>query len=215
MNDQELNDRIISRGKKLFRAMEGEKPSLFNKGRWMGKMMAWSMSHPEFRTAMLRFVDVFPCLSNSALVKEHMREYFCHEDQETAGASCGWVRELAGYGGPLGAALLRSFIGYAIKKLAGQFIVGETSRDAIRSLTGLRGEGLAFSIDILGEATITEEEAQQYAHAYIELLDALNDAQKGWPPLGALRRKREPGLEPGTQDQHLPQAEFALLTDQA
>ena len=60
----------------------------------MGKMMAWSMSHPEFRTAMLRFVDVFPCLSNSALVKEHMREYFSHEDQRDAGASCGWVRSL-------------------------------------------------------------------------------------------------------------------------
>lgn len=62
MNGQELNDRIISRGKEFFRALEGEEPSLFNKGRWMGKMMAWSMSHPEFRTAMFRFVDVFPSL---------------------------------------------------------------------------------------------------------------------------------------------------------
>ncbi len=83
-----------------------------------------------------------------------------------------------------GAVLLRSFTRYAIKKLAGQFIVGETSQDAIRNLTGLRREGLAFSIDILGEATINEEEARQYADAYQELLDALNDAQKGWSPLG-------------------------------
>ncbi len=183
MNDQELNDRAIARGKEFFRIIEGETPSLFDKGRWMGKMLGWSMSRPEFRTAMLRFVDVFPCLSNSALIREHMREYFYHEDREMPG----FVRrgaKLAGYGGPLGALLLGSFTRYAIKKLAGQFIVGETSQDAIRSLTGLRREGLAFSIDILGEATISEEEAQQYARAYIELLDALNDAQKGWSPLG-------------------------------
>jgi RHH-type proline utilization regulon transcriptional repressor/proline dehydrogenase/delta 1-pyrroline-5-carboxylate dehydrogenase len=183
MNDQELNGRIISRGKEFFHAIEGDKPSLFDKGRWMGKIMAWSMSHPEFRTAMLRFVDVYPCLSNSGLVIEHMREYFGHRDWEMPG----FVRrgaKLASYGGPLGALLLRGFTHYAIKKLAGRFIVGETRQGAIRSLTGLRGEGLAFSIDILGEATINEEEAQQYARAYVELLDALNDAQRGWPPLG-------------------------------
>jgi RHH-type transcriptional regulator, proline utilization regulon repressor / proline dehydrogenase / delta 1-pyrroline-5-carboxylate dehydrogenase len=181
MNDQELNDRIVSRGKEFFHTLEGEEPSLFYKGRWVGKMMAWSMSHPEFRTAMLRFVDVFPCLSSSAQVEQHIREYFDQENHEMPGFVLRGVK-LAGYGGALGSVLLRGFIGYAIKKLAGQFIVGETSREAVRSLTGLRREGLAFSIDVLGEATVTEEEAEQYANAYIELLDALNDAQEGWPP---------------------------------
>jgi RHH-type transcriptional regulator, proline utilization regulon repressor / proline dehydrogenase / delta 1-pyrroline-5-carboxylate dehydrogenase len=149
MNDQELNDRIVSRGKEFSHALKGEEPSLFDKGRWMGKMMAWSMSHPEFRTAMLRFVDVFPCLSSSAQVKQHIREYFDQQDHEMPGFVLRGAK-LAGYGGALGAVLLRSLIGYAIKKLAGQFIVGETSPDAIGSLTRLRREGLAFSIDVLG-----------------------------------------------------------------
>ena len=92
--------------------------------------------------------------------------------------------KLAGYGGALGGALLRGFIAYAIKKLAGQFIVGETRQDAVSNLTRLRSEGLAFSIDILGEATITEEEAEKYANDYIELLETLSDAQEGWPPFG-------------------------------
>ncbi len=190
MNDQELSDRIVSRGKKLFLEMEGEKPSLFDKRRWMGRVTAWSMSHPEFRTAMLRFVDVFPCLSNSALVKEHIAEYFGQGDQETPALLRLGMR-VAGYGGLFGAAQLRAFIGYAIKKLAGQFIVGETMRDAIRILTRMRGEGLAFSIDILGESTITEGEAEQYTHAYVELLNTLNEAQQEWPPLGAHIEKEE------------------------
>jgi RHH-type proline utilization regulon transcriptional repressor/proline dehydrogenase/delta 1-pyrroline-5-carboxylate dehydrogenase len=192
MNDQELNDRIISRGMEFFRTLEEEKPSLFDQGRWIGKVMAWSMSHEEFRTEMLRFVDVFPCLSTSALVRQHIRKYFGHKDRGMPG----FVRrgaKLADYGGSLGATILHGFVGYAIKKLAGQFIVGETKHGAIRSLTRLRNKGLAFSVDILGKATVNEEEAEQYVEAYQELLEALKDAQKGWPPLGA--RQGDGGLD--------------------
>jgi RHH-type proline utilization regulon transcriptional repressor/proline dehydrogenase/delta 1-pyrroline-5-carboxylate dehydrogenase len=192
MNDRELNDRIVSRGRKFFRTLEGEKPSLFNKDHWVGKMMAWSVSHPEFRTEMLRFVDVFPCLSNPALVKQHIAEYFSHEDRGIPGVARLGAK-LAGYGGPLGAVLVHSFARYAIKKLAAQFIVGETRQDAITNLTRLRNEGLAFSIDILGEATIAEDEAREYADAYRVLLDALNDAQVDWAPLG--RRGEERNLD--------------------
>ncbi len=183
MDEQELNDRIVSTGKELFRALEGEEPYLFNKSRWAGKMMARSMSSPEFRTAVLRFIDVFPSLSNAAQIQEHIREYFDDKDPGIPGL-VRWGAILAGHGGPLGAALLHRATRHAIKNLAGQFIVGETSREAIRNLTRLRSNGLAFSIDMLGEATISEEEAQQYAEAYSDLLDALNDAQQAWPPLG-------------------------------
>jgi len=183
MNDQELSDRIVSRGKKLSLAMKGEKPSLFDKRRWMGRVTAWSINHPEFRTAMLRFVDVFPCLSNGTLVNQHITEYFGRGDQETP-ALLRLGAQLAGRSGPLGALFVRGLTRYAVRKLAGQFIVGETSQDAIKNLTQLRREGLAFSIDILGEETISEEEAKRYAAAYVDLLAALNDAQQDWSPLG-------------------------------
>ncbi len=184
MEDQGLNEKIISTGRELFRATEGQKPSFFDQERLIGKMMAGPMGRPEFRAALLRFVDVFPSLTSSRLVTQYIEEYFGDE----RGGMPGFVRRsarLAGYGGPLSAFFLNRFARYAIRKLAGQFIVGETSRDAIRSLAKLREEGLAFSVDILGEAVISEEESEAYTNANIALLEALDGAQGGWPPLGA------------------------------
>jgi len=43
MPSSDLNDRIIARGKEFFGSIAGEKPSLFDKGAWMGKVMEWSM----------------------------------------------------------------------------------------------------------------------------------------------------------------------------
>ncbi|MDD2582938.1 MAG: hypothetical protein PHR66_13185, partial [Desulfuromonadaceae bacterium] len=74
-----LNTKIISRGKDFFSSVSGEKPSLFNKGAWMGKVMDWSMQNYQFKIQMFRFVDAFPSLTTSKLLTEHIREYFGEE----------------------------------------------------------------------------------------------------------------------------------------
>jgi len=74
--EKELNSRIIARGKEFFGSISGEKPSLFNKSAWMGKVMDWSMQNQQFKIQMFRFVDVYPTLTNSRLLTEHIREYF-------------------------------------------------------------------------------------------------------------------------------------------
>jgi len=53
--ERELDGRIVTRGKEFFAAISGEKPSLFNKGAWMGKAMDWSMQNEQFKIQMFRF----------------------------------------------------------------------------------------------------------------------------------------------------------------
>ncbi|MFW6053225.1 MAG: hypothetical protein ACOC9J_00255, partial [Persicimonas sp.] len=49
---------IIKLGKEIFERMKGEKPSVFKKDFWSGKMMDWSMKDEAFKVEMFRFVDV-------------------------------------------------------------------------------------------------------------------------------------------------------------
>ncbi|MEI7818237.1 MAG: hypothetical protein WCI45_13705, partial [Desulfuromonadales bacterium] len=73
------NTKIINRGREFFASISGEKPSMFNKGAWMGKVMDWSMQNEAFKIQMFRFVDAFPSLTTSKLLTDHIREYFGEE----------------------------------------------------------------------------------------------------------------------------------------
>ena len=76
MDPQELNSRIIETGRELLGMLEGGKPTLFEEGQWVGKIMGWSLKDEAFRVSLLRFVDVFPSLSTPASLVRHLTEYF-------------------------------------------------------------------------------------------------------------------------------------------
>jgi RHH-type proline utilization regulon transcriptional repressor/proline dehydrogenase/delta 1-pyrroline-5-carboxylate dehydrogenase len=178
---QELNDRIVGRGKEFFGSISGEKPSLFNKGAWMGKVMDWSMKNEQFKIQMFRFVDVFPSLTTSRLLTEHIREYFGKEEAMPAFMSTG--AKMAGMLGSLGGAVLNKVLTSNIEEMARQFIVGETTKEAVKNLERLRKDGFAAVVDVLGEATLSEAEAEAYTNTYLELLEALKKEQGGWKGL--------------------------------
>jgi RHH-type proline utilization regulon transcriptional repressor/proline dehydrogenase/delta 1-pyrroline-5-carboxylate dehydrogenase len=79
MTKQELDKRIIARGRALFAVIADERPSLFDTSSWIGKVMAWCFLHEEFKVRMFRFVDVFPSLTTSRRVADHIRAYFGEE----------------------------------------------------------------------------------------------------------------------------------------
>lgn len=200
--DTNLNTRIVGRGKEFFASISGEKPSLFNKGAWMGKVMDWSMQNEQFKIQMFRFVDAFPSLTTSKLLTEHIREYFGEEKDMPPVLSTG--AKMAGMLGSLGGAVLNKVISANIQEMARQFIVGENTREAVKNMEKLRKDGFAAVVDVLGEATLSEEEAEAYVGTYLELLDALKDEQKGWKGLAG--HGGDPGLDWG----HAPKVNIAV-----
>ncbi len=60
-----------------------------------------------------------------------------------------------------------------------RFVAGSHTDDAVRSTTELVGEGLAVTIDHLGEDTTELDQAQAVHDAYLELLARLGDAGLG------------------------------------
>ncbi|MGE4298190.1 MAG: L-glutamate gamma-semialdehyde dehydrogenase [Desulfovibrionaceae bacterium] len=183
MDKNQLEPRIEARGKEFFASISGEAPSIFNKSWWTGKVMDWSMKNENFKVQLFRFVDVLPYLNTSESLTRHIKEYF-GDDQDVPPVLKWGVGGLGGLGGKLAAGLLGKTIRSNIEKMARQFIIGEVTKEAVKNIAKVRKDEFAVVVDLLGEATVSEGEADAYLAGYLELLDALAKEYKGWKPLG-------------------------------
>ena len=161
-----------------------ERSKVFRMSWWSERMLDWAMSRPPFKTQLFRFVDVFPALDGNADVARHLGEYF-------EGVAIPKLLDLgveAADRVPFGRALEARVARRNIKRMAEQFIVGETAADAVAGLHGLWRTGSAATVDLLGEKTIVEAEADRYAARVAELLNVLSDASAHWAPDDHLER---------------------------
>jgi RHH-type transcriptional regulator, proline utilization regulon repressor / proline dehydrogenase / delta 1-pyrroline-5-carboxylate dehydrogenase len=147
---------------------------------WSQRMLTWAMAHPDFKTQLFRFVDVFPATTGSADVLRHISEYFEGAD---APRLLGLGVDLAekvpfGIGDSISATVARR----NILRMAEQFIVGDGPAAAVDGLHRLWREGSAFTVDLLGEKTVTEEEADRYAARVDDLLRTLLRETTAWAP---------------------------------
>ena len=177
--DTQLEARIVNRGKEFFTSISGEAPSIFNKGWWTGKVMDWAMQNEDFKVQLFRFVDVFPYLTTSESLSRHIREYFAGDDHEVPSV-LKWGAGKASLGGKLTAKIMEKTIRSNIENMGRQFIVGQNTKEAVKGLAKLRKEGFTFTVDLLGEATVSEEEADAYRDGYLEVLEAIAKEQSKW-----------------------------------
>ncbi|WLT38081.1 proline dehydrogenase family protein [Synechocystis sp. B12] len=68
----------------------------------------------------------------------------------------------------------------ATEQLAFKYIAGETIAQVIKTVERLRKEKMGFTIDLLGEAVITESEAAEYWQNYLDLMAQLSQQAKSW-----------------------------------
>jgi RHH-type proline utilization regulon transcriptional repressor/proline dehydrogenase/delta 1-pyrroline-5-carboxylate dehydrogenase len=201
MEKTDLDPRIKARGKDFFASISGEAPSIFNKAWWTGKVMEWAMRNEHFKVQLFRFVDVLPYLSTGKSLGRHIEEYFAAQDQDIP-AVLKWGAKGAGLGGGFTAKVFARTIRTNIEGMAKQFIIGENAREALRTLNRLRKDNFAFTVDILGEATVGEREADRYRQAYLELLGELDRKQRDWKCLG--------GSDAGPDWGHAPKANISI-----
>ena len=139
--------------------------------------MEWATQDPEFRVKLLRFVDVLPALRSSEAVASHVRQYF----REGAPAAVR-LGSAIGRRGPFRPALSR-VVRESVFAMAERFIGGATPAAALPRLRTLVEGGTAYTVDLLGEATLSDAEADGYRDRYLELLDVLAEGHDwGAPP---------------------------------
>jgi RHH-type proline utilization regulon transcriptional repressor/proline dehydrogenase/delta 1-pyrroline-5-carboxylate dehydrogenase len=159
-------------GAEIFKRMKGQKPSVFQKDWWSGKMMDLSMKDEAFKVEMFRFVDVFPTLKDPIEVAEHLQQYFCRPEQDFP-ASFQWGLGRVKPEGRI-ARMAAGQIEKQVVGMASKFIAGETAEEALPTLKAMwEKQGLAFTLDLLGESTVSESEAADYMRRYDAILDTL------------------------------------------
>ncbi len=175
--DEIFQKEVRAKGEDIFRRMENDNVSIFNKDWWYGRIMEWSMKNEHFKTQMFRFVDVLPYLNSGSEVARHLKEYFAEGGEDLPS-----IFNIGAGIGSLAPGLMAGAVRKNVTQMAKMFIVGENPKEALPVLTKSRAKGLGFTVDILGEATLSEKEALEYQARYIELVNWLSKDAEAWAP---------------------------------
>lgn len=158
--------------------------SLRDQMRWDDKLLAWAMSNPGLRVQLFRFIDTLPALPTKADIAAHLQAYLGDESVELPAA----LKGILNFANPdsMPGQVAAKTVETAVETLAHKYISGENIQQVIKTVEKLRKEKMAFTIDLLGEAVITETEAQTYLERYLDLMQQLCTAAKNWPHIPAI-----------------------------
>ncbi|MEA3242711.1 MAG: proline dehydrogenase family protein [Pseudomonadota bacterium] len=164
----DLEARIQSLGQRLFEQAGREVKQAGNG--WLDALIDRAIQDREFRVQTLRFVDVLPTLQDDAALVAHLKEYFADTALPWPAVSHWSLRHSdAPWAIPIAASLVRA----TLRGLSRRFMGGSTLSHAVETITRLRNLGMSYSLDLLGEAVISEGEADAYQQAYLDLLAGL------------------------------------------
>ncbi|MBW4583721.1 L-glutamate gamma-semialdehyde dehydrogenase [Aetokthonos hydrillicola Thurmond2011] len=152
--------------------------------RWDDKLLAWAMSNPGLRVQLFRFIDTLPALHSKAEIAAHLQEYLGDESVELPAA----LKGMLNFANPdsMPGQVAASTVSTATETLAHKYIAGENIKQVLKTIERLRKEKMPFTVDLLGEAVITEAEAQSYLERYLELMQQLVEASKSWTPIPSI-----------------------------
>ena len=177
---------MVSRiGEQLARLSAGRTPTLFEGRWWSHQALNLAMHDNLFKAQLFRFIDVLPSVTDDEQVVALAREYLGEGESALFGTHWG-LKALSATS--LGARLSGKAIRSQVEHMARTFIAGATVEEAAPRLTDLWQQGRAWSVDLLGEATISDREADRYRDRCVEALTLLARKAASWPSQSLLER---------------------------
>jgi RHH-type proline utilization regulon transcriptional repressor/proline dehydrogenase/delta 1-pyrroline-5-carboxylate dehydrogenase len=175
-----LQSDVEQRGTRIFELVDKHPERLFSKAGFYQRLMALSMHDERFKTQLFRFVAVLPSLRRSREIIQHLEQYFS-DSNDGFSPLVGMGVRVARLVPWISAPVLR----WNVSEMARQFIAGRNPHEVIATLRKRRAQKIGFTVDVLGEAVVSEAEADEYAAIYGDLLEKLARETKDWTdPLG-------------------------------
>ncbi len=167
--------------------------------RWDDRLLDWTMANPGLRVQMFRFIDTIPALQSKAEIAHHLQQYMSAEEVELPNA----LKSILNFSDPnsFPAQTAAATMTKAVETLAYKYIAGKNITEVIKTIDRLRKEGMTFTIDLLGEAVITETEAEDYLQRYLDLITQLSEKAKTW--------QRQAGIDLADGEE-LPQVQVSV-----
>jgi RHH-type proline utilization regulon transcriptional repressor/proline dehydrogenase/delta 1-pyrroline-5-carboxylate dehydrogenase len=206
LKDREVEELTRKLGQEMFERMRASRPRLWQFPWWQERMLRLCMQDEWLKVQAFRFIDVLPMMQSDRDVAQHLREYFVLpepvgylgngqgpepgeptlrelEAVPATRAMVRWVSRLMDFR-RLDSLSARVFVRAARRGsalMARSFIAGSNIEEAERAIRRLRRQRMAFTIDVLGEAALSADEAAAYHRTYLELIGELPRHAAGWP----------------------------------
>ncbi|MEO0458030.1 MAG: proline dehydrogenase family protein, partial [Cyanobacteria bacterium P01_A01_bin.114] len=154
--------------------------------RWDDKMLGFAMANPGLRVQLFQLVDCLPALHTKAEIARHLQDYLGRDRVELPSA----LKGLLNFSQPdsMPAQIAASTLSTAVETLAKKYIAGETVEQVLKTLEQLRKQRFTFTLDLLGEAVVTEVEAEAYLGRYLELMETLSSKGQQWSAIDGVDR---------------------------
>ncbi|AMV40597.1 L-glutamate gamma-semialdehyde dehydrogenase [Planctomyces sp. SH-PL62] len=184
--DQErIERRTREIGRELFaRVARASRP--WRRAWWEDRFMGATLDDPEVRVQLFRFIDVLPALRGPSAVRRHLAEYL----GEAGDRVPWWLRSSVAMAPPGSGreALLARSATAAAEVMARKFIAGATPDEALQTVLRLRARRVAFTADLLGEAVVSEREADAYQQTCLDLIRGLAGPLAAQPEIPLIDR---------------------------
>lgn len=148
------------------------------------KIVAWAMANEQLRVQMFRLIDCLPALADQAEIARHMQEYL----GGMAGIELPGFKSLLSFGLDNSQGLAATTLSAAVSSLARRYICGSNLAEALRSIEKLRRDRFGFTLDLLGEAVISEVEAEGYLQRYLQIMADLSAKAQTWSEVSQIDR---------------------------
>ncbi len=175
-SDPALEQAIQKHGRSYLDESRRHRTGMFSTQFWSDKLMDWSMKDEAFKVQLFRFVDTFPALKTSDQVHEHLVDYLTQPGVTPPP----FLNMGLKAGGMMKGTLTRTVAGQ-ITSMAEKFIAGTDAASALPKLKKLWSRQMAFSVDLLGEACVSDAEADMYREKYLDLVTNLPGEVSSWP----------------------------------
>lgn len=187
----DLQDRILEKGRELFRLSDAYEDGLFSAYRLFSKSLLFLENRPLLKLQAFRFADLFPSLGSLSSIARYIRIYFV----ETTTELPKWIILLLSIflSNRLSSVFVALGAKIGIQLTAKFFILGRTYGSDRKKIIDRYRKGISSTIDILGEAVLSEKEAERYISEYLLLLEEVSKDKE----LSEIRKKQFPGEPTG------------------
>ncbi|MDQ6971389.1 MAG: proline dehydrogenase family protein, partial [Mariprofundaceae bacterium] len=146
----------------------------------MTGLMASLAEDDLLRVQLLRFIDVLPALKTDAELVEHIKAYFLDAGLLLPDILNREIKHADQWPAPH---IVAPIVRESVEWIGHRFIAGHEPAEAERAIKRLIKQGMKTSLDLLGEAVLSEEEADAYQCRYLELIESLASKAKQLGPL--------------------------------
>lgn len=156
-------------GKELFKYIrkQNQEWKLLNFDWLKNQILKFSIQDRKLQNQLFRFVDVLPSLKTQEQRLDYFLQYLKESNSLLLQAS-----SLAAHT-PIIKEFMNWVIGLSVTELAKTFICGSNVTEAQVTIAKLKKKNQSYTLDLLGESTLNQKEAEGYFNHYLNLLNQI------------------------------------------